>query len=149
MIEFGPSCPLLINQPSSETIAKEIIRTATYASLGALGACIASIYPIGGAIFGATFGTSQASLEKVLNEIFGNSSAEKVVKFVIAFFGSILVGKVVASLLGYSFTFISGLYLFAAMTVAGFILPTLIPLHQLDLAEFENSCRHVKFRWNA
>jgi len=121
MISIGPSGPLSIHCPSSKTIAKEIITTAAHASLGALGACITSIHPIVGAIFGATFGTSKASLEKVLNEIFGNTTAEKIVKFATAFFGSILVGKVVASLLGYSFTFISGLYLFAAMIPAGFI----------------------------
>jgi len=107
-----------VQTPFSETIAKEIIRTATLASSGALGAwAFTSIHPVGGAIFGATFATSQTSLEYVLNEIFGNSRAEKIEKLATEIFGSILVGKVVASLLGYSFTFISGLYLFAAMTI--------------------------------
>lgn len=108
-----------IAMPSSKAVAEEIIRTSTYAASGALGAwAFTSINPVGGAIFGTTFGASETTLKCALNQAFGNSSAEKVVKLVARFFGSVFVAKAVAKIMGYSFSLMSGIALYTAMLPA-------------------------------
>lgn len=125
-----------ITLPSSKTIAEEIIGTSTYAASGALGAwAFTSINPIGGAIFGATFGASQKTLGYALEQAFGNTHAEKVVKFAAFFFGSIFVAKAVTTLMGYSFSLISGLGLFIAMAPASMV--TAIGLNLLQSVALE------------
>lgn len=114
------------NQPIdfsiSKIVADGVVNTSLAAATGALGAYLfTSIHPIGGAIFGVTYGITSSITAAVLNKLFGNSTSEKVLKFALHVFASISLAVAITSLVGYTITFGSAIYLIIAMIPAAII----------------------------
>lgn len=98
-------------QPSlSEDIAGAVI----YAGLGAFAAsAFTTINPLAGAIFGATSSLGTRAIDWILNKMGlpEDTSAGKIIKFAISFFGGIAIGGLAVSVLGFPMTFAGGVVL--------------------------------------
>lgn len=77
--------------------------------------------PIGGLIFGATSAATSFILSPLLDQVFGNSTTEKIAKFIINLLANIAVGLIVATLAGYTFTIGSILLLSLTIGVVKFV----------------------------
>jgi len=111
-----------IDNSLSKIVADGVVNTSLTAATGALGAYLfTSIHPIGGAIFGVTYGITSSITAAVLNKLFGNSTSEKVLKFALDILGSIALAVAITSLVGYTITFGSAIYLIIAMAPAAII----------------------------
>lgn len=102
---------------SSEALATTVVQGALDASSGALAAriFITSVSPMGGALFGVVHGVSSGIAVKVLDKMFGNSTSEKILKFVLRVLIPITIAISAASLVGYALTFETAAYLCLAM----------------------------------
>jgi len=117
-------------QPSlSEYAAGTAIQTAINGALGAFAAAaFTTINPIAGAIFGITSSLGTHVINWVLDKtgIAEDSSAGKIIKFAISFFGGIAIGALAASAAGFPITFVGGLILTACMLGTTFAVSLVI-----------------------
>jgi predicted anti-sigma-YlaC factor YlaD len=110
-----------IDNSFSKIVAEEIVYSAFNVATGALGAHLfTSIPPIVGGIFGLT-GSTYYITGRVLDKFFGNSSAEKIIKYVVKVFAAIMLTITLTSLAGYSVTIGNMFYLYLAMIPAGIL----------------------------
>ncbi len=100
----------------SEAVADVIVRGSLCAATGALATyLVTTIQPMGGALFGLVGGVSSSIIARLLDNLFGNSSSEKIVKGALRFFIPIALAVAAVSLAGYTITIGTGLWLMIVM----------------------------------
>ena len=103
----------------SKAIAEKSLEASLYAATGVVVSQTTNILkPGGGALFGAVAYISGKIIAEGLNKMFGNSSAEKILKIAAEHFGGLLVALGVAALeRGYK------IKLMASLTLAMWMIP--------------------------
>lgn len=102
----------------SKAIAEKSIEASLYAATGVVVSQTTNILkPGGGALFGAVAYISGKIIAEGLNKMFGNSSAEKILKIAAEHFGGLLVALGVALQMGYK------IKLMASLTLAMWMIP--------------------------
>ncbi|MBS0652989.1 MAG: hypothetical protein JSR39_05610 [Verrucomicrobia bacterium] len=122
-----------MSQAAQPTASQYAANTAIQAGVnGALGAFAAAAFttinPFAGAIFGvtSTFGTHVINWIMDKTGIAEDSSAGKIIKFAVSFFGGIAIGALAATAAGFPITFVGGLILTVCMLGTTFAVSLLL-----------------------
>lgn len=114
--------PKANHHDNAKLFADLLVYGAFYAATGALaGHLFSLVTPVGGAAFGAAMGIASAFAAAGLDRMFGDSTNEKIVKYVGRFLLSIAAGVGAALAIGAKLTMINGIYLSILMIPVSFI----------------------------